>query len=180
MSQLETLIIPLIDSSLTKKDFSKESGFVGLYTRDKDNPIEGYIYLLYDFSKRTEQMNKTYVKLSYLKSLRKSFIRYINGVAHDVFCFVVPDSYKTLYHGLTYLTGGQKLDVIKFWESIDVTRMVLDLNPIQIEYMYEMPPNDYQPSIYEVFKKYGIKNNKGDGLTIETAPFYFLISFFCL
>ena len=49
MSNLAIITLPFLNSLLNKEDYSKDAGFVDLYTNDIDHPTyENELYLLYD------------------------------------------------------------------------------------------------------------------------------------
>ena len=142
MTPTEKIIIALSPSTLNKDDFSKEKGFVNLYTADPDHPQKGHkIFLLYRKNPVNEETIKTHRKLSMDCRVRFDGIRYIKGIAYTLYSMYPYPNYK-IDNKTIYLSTEEKRKVIDFWGLDDeVTDWLLKESYVWMD-ITNVPPED--------------------------------------
>ena len=142
MTITEKIIIALSPSTLNKDDFSKEKGFVNLYTADPDHPQKGHkIFLLYRKNPVNEETIKTHRKLSMDCRVRFDGIRYIKGIAYTLYSMYPYPNYK-IDNKTIYLSTEEKRKVIDFWGLGDeVTDWLLKESYVWMD-ITNVPPED--------------------------------------
>ena len=142
MTITEKIIIALSPSTLNKDDFSKEKGFVNLYTADPDHPQKGHkIFLLYKKNPVNEETIKTHRKLSMDCRVRFDGIRYIKGIAYTLYSMYPYPNYK-IDNKTIYLSTEEKRKVIDFWGLGDeVTDWLLKESYVWMD-ITNVPPED--------------------------------------
>lgn len=120
MSLFEKLLIPLLDSHLTKEDVSPEAGFFGCYTEDPDKPYNEGVFLLYDDSIRTSQSVKTWNKLYASKTKAKEYFKRINNHTYRVYYFPLFNlGIKQILNGHRPTNTSDKTVIGLFWRYED-------------------------------------------------------------
>ena len=142
MTITEKIIIALSPSTLNKDDFSKEKGFINLYTADPDHPQKGHkIFLLYRKNPVNEETIKTHRKLSMDCRVRFDGIRYIKGLAYTLYSMYPYPNYK-IDNKTIYLSTEEKRKVIDFWGLGDeVTDWLLKESYVWMD-ITNVPPED--------------------------------------
>ena len=142
MTPTEKIIIALSPSTLNKDDFSKEKGFVNLYTADPDHPQKGHkIFLLYRKNPVNEETIKTHRKLSMDCRVRFDGIRYIKGIAYTLYSMYPYPNYK-IDNKTIYLSTEEKRKIIYFWGLGDeVTDWLLKESYVWMD-ITNVPPED--------------------------------------
>ena len=142
MTPTEKIIIALSPSTLNKDDFSKEKGFVNLYTADPDHPQKGHkIFLLYRKNPVNEETIKTHRKLSMDCRVRFDGIRYIKGIAYTLYSMYPYPNYK-IDNKTIYLSTEEKRKVIDFWGlDNEVTDWLLKESYVWMD-ITNVPPED--------------------------------------
>lgn len=147
MSTQIKLILPLLDESITKDDFSKEAGFIDGYTYDKNQPsLLSHIFLLYDGESRTYKKAITYEKLRKLKSLYSCRNVRIGGRSCVLFTITVIDSkLKKLLKGIPSFEKDDVVKSLKFWDlnEDDVNCILLGIDPLLRIDNTSVPEEDY-------------------------------------
>ena len=157
MSTQIKFIIPLIDSSLTREDISKETGFVDAFIFDQNRPsLERCCFLMYDAKVRTLESMKRSMKLRSLPSLRS--VRHItsNKRAYIVYAFQFFDFSSRLIFKGCIPKQEQARRVLQFWglDEKDVTKWILDGSGHTFQKdITSVPEEDYAPTI-EDFREY--------------------------
>lgn len=161
MSTQLKLIIPLLNESLTKEDFTKQTGFVNAYTYNKNEPwLLNHIFLLYESHNGTYENAKVIEKLNKLKSLYKWRTVKIGGKFYILYtiCLVGP-TLKKLLLGTPSFNEENIKKTLKFWnlEDDDVNRILLGMNPLLSIDNTSVPEEDY--SIPDITTESGYKES---------------------
>ena len=115
MSNLAIVTLPFLNSLLNKEDYSKDAGFVDLYTNDIDHPTyENELYLLYDDTVRTAQSIDTANKLSNLIEIKSITTRIINNKPYTIYKFWTNYKLRQLIGNCITLSAKEKIHIIKF------------------------------------------------------------------
>ena len=142
MTPTEKIIIALSPSTLNKDDFSKEKGFVNLYTADPDHPQEGHkIFLLYRTNPVNEETIKLNRKLRLDNRVKFNGVRYIKGIPYSLYSMHPYPNYK-IDNKTIYLSTKEKRKVIDFWGLGDeVTDWLLKESYVWMD-ITNVPPED--------------------------------------
>lgn len=155
------LIIPLLDDSLTKEDFSKSAGFIEGYTYNKNNPnLLSHVFLLYKRDRDTYENAKTIEKLNNLKSLYKWKTIRVGGKFYILYTIsLVGPTLKKLLQGIPSFNEEDIKKTLKFWnmEEDDVNRILLGINPLLVIDNTSVPEEDY--SIPDITTEFGYKES---------------------
>ena len=155
------LIIPLLDDSLTKEDFSKSAGFIGGYTYNKNNPsLLNHVFLLYKNNRDTYENAKTIEKLNNLKSLYKWKTIRVGGNFYILYTIsLVGPTLKKLLQGIPSFKEEDIKKTLKFWnmEEDDVNRILLGIDPLLAIDNTSVPEEDY--SIPDITTESGYKES---------------------
>lgn len=153
MTITEKIIIALSPSTLNKDDFSKEKGFVNLYTADPDHPQKGHkIFLLYRTNRVNEETIKLHRKLSMDCRVRFDGIRYIKGIAYSLYSMYPYPNYK-IDNKTIYLSTEEKRKIIDFWGLGDeVTDWLLEKSSVWMG-ITNVPPEDPPITFNDILTK---------------------------
>lgn len=168
------LIIPLLDSHLTKEDVSPEAGFIDAYACDKNRPwMTNEIFLMYS-KKDTLQYRLTEHKLCHLDSLAHTRVIYVNKQPYIIYALSIIDlDIKNLLKGLRHTKISSHLRFVQFWGSTDdlVNRYLACPNEVISTQIASVPEEDYLESLDSAFHR------KNKGLSVEMTPKPLLYSF---
>lgn len=146
MSNIEKVILPLIDNGISLDDISEKNGFVAMYTEDINRPyLDDHIFLLYNWSNK--KSTKVFYNFRDLPSFYGYKIIYLKGVPYIVYTFTSNSLINRLKRGTAILRDVNKLRVLQFWQfkdawiSLNVTRGTVAGDPPQDV----LPEEDYLP-----------------------------------
>lgn len=171
MSTMMKLIIPLLDDSFTKEDFTEEAGFVDAFTDDINRPyIENCIFLMYKADSYTNKSVDTMHKMLGSKCLYNSRLIFINGVGYKLYAIsIVNESVRRLLKGLRIPKYSDTMKVIKFWEYKEGDVNTYAFNPTSVvgNIPHSVPEEDYRMTAEEMrqAKKAGIPVNRNLSLS---------------
>ena len=150
MSQIEKLLIPLVDEKITPMDLSGAAGFIDSYTLDPDNPTgELLLYLVYDAKLRNDYVTKRVSHFDSAKTLKRKYIKMVDNKPLMVYVFWIKPSIKVSSQGLITLTSSQKVSVLQFWGFPDeLVKLLVSDSTIAGVYTHDMPLADYYPEFY--------------------------------
>lgn len=150
MSNLAIITLPFLNNLLNKEDYSKDAGFVDLYTNDIDHPTyENELYLLYDDTVRTAQSMDTANKLSNLIEIKSITTRIINNKPYTIYKFWTNYKLRQLIGNCITLSAKEKIHIIKFWnEYYDIYENLLSNNILGYNSAGKIPSADYN-GVYE-------------------------------
>lgn len=147
MSTQIKLIIPLLEEDLTKEDFTQESGFVGAYIYDKNEPsLLSHIFLMYDSENRDYKKAKTIEKLNKLKSLYARRLIRVNGHFYVLYTLsMIGKKLKDLLKGIPSFEEADITKTLGFWDlkEDDVNRILLGIDPLLRIDNTSVPEEDY-------------------------------------
>ena len=173
MSKQIKLIIPLLNESLTKDDFTPEAGFVGAYTYNKNQPqLLRHLFLLYQSEDRNYRKAVTINKLNNLKSLYSWKTVRIGGKFYLLYTLALADvKTKKLLQGIPSLEYDDVIKTLRFWnlEDDDVNRILLGIDPSLDIDDTSVPEEDY--SIPDITTEHGYK----ESLAMNTQSGFFLV-----
>lgn len=111
MSQIEKLLIPLIDENIVLEDINTND-FLGVYTEDINSPGVDHLYLVFEYDISNLRPN-----------LSKSGIDYVRRIG-DKLCHIykfprLPDIKKILSGNYTELSNSGISRIYTFWNNID-------------------------------------------------------------
>lgn len=161
MSNIEKVIIPLVDENIRTIDLTSAAGFIDSFTSDPDKPSgEKELFLVYDDSKRNDFTKDRAIRFSKSMKIKRMYIKYVNTRPYLVYSFWVDPEVKKLYSGILTLNTVQKSKILQFWGPLDTTVDKVLSNPVlTMEVNHSMPLADYRES---PFTKTGFTvNNKG-------------------
>lgn len=112
MSQIEKLLIPLIDDNISFEDVNSND-FVGVYTEDINSPGLDYIYLVFVYN-----IDNLRPKIA---TNAIDYVRRIGNNLYHIYKFprVTNDIQKILSGNYTLLSNKGMFKVYKFWTGID-------------------------------------------------------------
>ena len=172
MTIFEKIIIPLVDECIMSIDLTDAAGFIDSYTEDPDKPSgEKELFLVYDDSKRnnfTEDRARRFAKSPMVK---KTYIKYVNGVPYLVYSFWIKPEVKKLYNGILTLSTEQKSKILQFWTILDSIVDTVMTNPVlSLSVGHSMPLEDYRE---DMFADSYLEIKKGDSLVMRLPPLFF-------
>lgn len=150
MSQIEKLLIPLVDQNIKPIDLSGACGFIDSYTSDPDRPTgEKLLYLVYDDKIRNDYVAKRAYRFESAKTLKHKYIKLVDNKPYMVYVFWIKPDIKLSEKGIITLTSNQKVSVLQFWGFPDeLVKLLIDDSSIAGEYIHSMPLADYYPEFY--------------------------------
>ena len=166
MTTMLKLIIPLLDDSFSREDFTEEAGFVDAFTEDINRPyIENCIFLMYKADTYTNKAVDTMHKMSESKYLYNFRIIFINGVGYRLYAIsIVNEGVRRLLKGLRISNYTDTMKVIKFWEYKEGDVNTYAFNPTAVigNIPCSVPEEDYRMTAKETRqqKKAGIPVKK--------------------
>ena len=111
MSQIEKLLIPLIDENIILEDVDTDD-FLGVFTEDINSPGVDYLYLVfkYDISNLRSNLSKGGI----------DYVRRIGNELYHIYKFPrLPDTNKILSGNYTELSNKGISRVYSFWNNVD-------------------------------------------------------------
>lgn len=145
MSLFEKIIIPLINSELSMKDFKDSTGFVGAYTEDTDRPyLDNHVFLMFKWNKDVPNGVDVFYKFRELNSFHSYKVRYINNEPYIVYTFTSNRDINHLKRGGNFIGESSKQRILQFWMftdnvvTINVMRGTIASTPTP-----PLPPEDY-------------------------------------
>lgn len=164
------LIVPLLDSIITKDDLSEKTGFIGAYSKDINRPyLDNHVFLLYAYNVLTNEAFKTWNKLRSSKNLYSVYKFKVKGVPFIMFAFtIIGKSIKNIMNDSPALSKEERMRIISFWNLQDVDINEYMLNPLYVIYSKfvnnVVPEEDYEPEV-ETFW-----NEKSGALQYRSVP----------
>lgn len=173
MSTMLKLIIPLLDETFTKEDFSPEAGFIDAFTEDINKPyIDNCIFLMYSAEFPTSKASDTMHKLRSSKYFYNSRLIYIKGVPYELYAIsIVNENVRRLLKGLRISKYEDIMKVIRFWDYKEGDVNTYAFNPTVVagNLPHSVPEEDYRMTMSEV------RQNKKAGIpVIRNLSLYFL------
>lgn len=112
MSNIEKILIPLIDDNISFSDVDSND-FVGVYTEDINSPGLDYIYLVFAYD-----INKLRSKIA---TNAIDYVRRIGNNLYHIYKFprISKDIQRILSGNYTLLSNKGIFKVYKFWKGID-------------------------------------------------------------
>lgn len=113
MSQIEKLLIPLIDDNITLSDILSDK-FIGVFTEDINSPGVDYIYLVYIYD-----MNNLHLSLA-TNSI--DIVRRIGDELYHILKFPIyrSDLKKILHGDYNSLSNEGISKIYSFWKNTDI------------------------------------------------------------
>lgn len=161
MSEYEKIIIPLFVDYATPDIFTKEAGYIGMYTFDPESHKPKNLYFMFDVEKHnkyTEKIAKTFAgKVGIFNT-----IRVINNKHYVIYHIYVPKEKERFINGTFDLSNEDRLKIMSYWGLKDVIA-----NKLLDDYMFifdkeiELPFSDKVKSFDEI-RTQGIYTTKGE------------------
>lgn len=153
MSQIEKLLIPLIDENISFSDVNTDD-FIGVYTEDINSPGLDYIYLVFEYD------------ISNLRSkLATNAIDYVRRIGNNVYHIykfprITTDIQKILSGTYASISNEGISRVYTFWNGIDNISANYPFNRVLANEIYyrAIPEETYIPLC---------KRKEPRGLTVE-------------
>ena len=155
---LDYLILPLLDENISYADISKESGFIKMYTTDKNYPqTEHCFMLMYDSSVNTKESLARFCKFATLPTIKYTRSIKIEDEHYTVYTFIKNPKYRIHINNILRGNISSSIDYVNryldFWKDTpwlpEVVSALMYLSPIPIE-TRELPEEDYYPDIIEM------------------------------
>lgn len=164
MSKLAKILIPLIADKTTKENYTKDAGFIDLYTFDMDKykNFQG-VYLMFKSDVFTEASKSSSINLNKQPGIIDVYTKIIKGTPYIIYSFAKDDFIKKIINSNTYyLDADQMLKILSFWGTDDKFSKDMLTNGGMMTYCSEapLPENDMQISFVEHFINRGIIYNK--------------------
>lgn len=150
MSRFEKIIIPFVDNTIKPEDFTKDAGFIDVYTSDPDKPSgDKEIFIVYDDRVRTKQSIDRARRFWYGGCVKRRYIKYVDSVPYMIYSFWVNPTTNGLYKKVIHLTPEQKIQILQFWGASDpIVSDVLSLPMLYVDIEDPMPIADYVPNTF--------------------------------
>ena len=169
MTLFEKVIIPLVDENIRVGDFTSVVGFVDSYTVDPDKPNgECELFLVFDDRVRNEYSIERARRYALSTKIKRTYVKYVNGVPYLIYSFWVNSKVKKLYNGIITLDVEQKASILQFWGTFDSdVKAVMSNEVLTTVVTHAMPLEDYNDvNVLSI--------TKGTS-SLEGAPFLFVI-----
>lgn len=139
---------------------SRDSGFIALYTKDKNRPsLYMHIFLMYEFNKGISLYNT----FKGFKTFYGSNCIFIDNVCYYLFTFVMNNECKNLIKGLFPHETKSLLRLLSFWNSDQeiANKIISNEGTFKFEES-EVPEEDYRRGGYDDIQEYiGLRIQKG-------------------
>lgn len=146
MTDFEKTIIPLINKTVEMTDIGNNTGFIGAFSKDIDNPKDGELYLAYDDNVRTEASIARAQKLNNFPEYKGQYIKFINNCPWLIYKFVCKSEDKNILNDVVHLTAKQKMRILQFWGcDDDFTNNMLIKDTLKKSSDLYIPSEDIRP-----------------------------------
>lgn len=146
MSNIEKVIIPLINDDISIEDISESNGFIGIYFEDINKPyLDNHIFLLYNWSNnKSVTVFYKYKKLSSFYGYR---IIYLKNIPYIVYIFTSNMLINRIKKGTGILRDINKVRILQFWQFKDawITLNVMRGTIISDPLNSILPEEDFMP-----------------------------------
>lgn len=149
MSISEKIIVVLFDCGFDRKDFSKESGFIDIYTIDPDFPCGDHaLYFAYDSNTHTEQSITTHRKFSTNPYVIKTYTKIVEKTPYCIYkLYIPPTLFKRVELGL-YVDDDLKLKLLDFWkDDSEIRHFVFNSHTVHQDW-FKLVPEETDTSLY--------------------------------
>lgn len=147
MSTHIKLIIPLLNESFSKEDFTKEAGFVDAYLYNKNTPhLLNHLFLLYKAEDRTYLGSVVMSKIQSMKSLYSWKTIKIGGHYYTLYIIsLIGNKMKNLIKGIPSFEQTDIEKTLKFWnlEDFEVNKIMLGIDSLLETDKKSVPEEDY-------------------------------------
>ena len=152
MSQIEKLLIPLIDDNIVLGDVDTDD-FLGVFTEDINSPGVDHLYLVFKYNIRNLRSN--------LAKNGVDYVRRIGDELYHIYKFPrLPDVSKILKGNYTELSNKGVSRIYSFWNNIDnITANYPFYRTIANEKYYRVIPEEVYSPFY--------KKREPRGFTVE-------------
>lgn len=122
MSTSLKLIIPLLDTRLSKIITTPKSGFINAFTYDINRPgLDNHIFLMYEFEAEhtKEMLTRSYILANLIKC--KPYLHRINGKWVSIYALPITNGRARKYKITKYpfFSNEDILKIINFWGTSD-------------------------------------------------------------
>lgn len=151
MSKFAKVVMPLITKDIKLDDFSKESGFMDVYTIDPDRPGDyRSIYFVVNNEVRNGLSIDRARRFSKSSNIYGSYPKTIGNKGCIVYRFNMPKNVAKMKDGVIDLTFEEKARVLQFWGiTSDIGRLLINNHVLSIDTDYAMPLADETPIFLE-------------------------------
>lgn len=173
MTKFEKTIIPLVSNDIRPADLTGNAGFIDSFISDPDRPSgEKELFLVYNDNYRSEYTQDRARRFAFSKDVKRTYIKYVNGIPYYVYSFWIRPTVKKMYDGVIILSTEQKQKIINFWSVFDdISTTILNQQCLTFSIEHKMPLADYNgPSMYDWY----IQNEKEGTSLNEMLPLCFL------
>lgn len=168
MSLTEKVIIPFIDSNIKPEYFSKDSGFIGCYTKDINRPyLYFHVFLLYEFDKGLF----LYPIYSKFKRFHSSNCIFINNKCYYEYAFYMGDDTVGIHidEDIEYAMKGfisgsvnSRVRLLDFWKDDEEIKNRILCNNCKFTFEEKtVPEEDYRPETLYYYSR------KNEGLALS-------------
>lgn len=131
LNDVSIYLVPLLDSNITWKDLTTESGFVNAYTEDKNRPyLEDKVFLVYDSEISTKESLDRSRKFAKLETIYNRRYITVNKHHYTVYCFCVRKYLKDVNSlkeiGKVYRAAAAQ-EITCFWKNVPVPELAARL-----------------------------------------------------
>ncbi len=153
MSQIEKLIVPLVDENITLKDVDT-SDFLGVYTEDINSPGVDYLYLVFKYDISNLRQNLSHNGVDY--------VRRIGNDLYHIYKFPrLPDIKKIISGNYAELSNRGISRIHTFWSGVDdITANYPFYRTIANEKYYRVIPEEAYVPFYRKREPKGLAVKK--------------------
>lgn len=132
------LLIPLLDSNLTKEDLSPEAGFVEAYSNDINKPwLNSQIFLLYE-DKDTRASHMRMIHFKECNCVYSTEFVIIESKPYTIYAIALPQKeLLSILSNSFILSNEQRLKIGKFWMFSDTEINSYLMNPLYLLERFE-------------------------------------------